>query len=96
MRKIWRLAIPAVLLAATAGCACNESGMEADYGVSYKTAIANQTLNPETAQNLLPVEGMQAPESAKVYEKYVKSFEKPTAPETTYIIPVSDQGGGFK
>jgi hypothetical protein len=96
MRTIWWLAIPAALLAATAGCACTEAGMEADYGVSCKTAIASQTLHPESAQNLRPVAGMQASESAKVYERYVKSFEKPAGPEPGYIIPVGDQGGGFK
>ena len=63
-------------MAATAGCACNEAGMRGDYGDSYKTAIANQTLHPEAAQNLAARAGMDAPESAKVYEKLRQELRK--------------------
>jgi len=94
MRTIWRLAIPAALLAATAGCACRETAMERNYGASYKMEIANQTLDPEASQNLQPVTGMEAPEAAKVYESYVKGFEKPAGSVQTYIIPIGD-GGSF-
>jgi hypothetical protein len=65
-----------------------------DYSVSYKLAIANQTLHPEAAMNLKPVTGMQAQEASKIYDKYVKSFEK-QASEQTYVIPMAAQGGSF-
>ena len=65
MRKLWWLIILAAILAATAGCACNETGMERGYGDSYKMEIANQTLHPEAAQNLAPVTGMAAPAASR-------------------------------
>jgi hypothetical protein len=57
--------------------------------------IANQTLHPGAAQNLVPVTGMGAPESAMVYESYVKGFEKRAGQAPTYIIPLGAEGGTF-
>lgn len=95
MKKIWRLTIPAAIFAlAAAGCA-GPTRTEMDYGTSCKLAVANQTLHPEAARNESPVTGMDAPAASKVYEKYVKGFEKPAGSEQTYIIPVAAQGGTF-
>jgi hypothetical protein len=69
--------------------------MEMDYTTSYKLAITNQTPHPEAAQNELPVTRMQVPEASKIYERYVKSFEKQATPEQNYIISVTAQGGSF-
>lgn len=96
MRKLWWLIIPAAFLAATAGCACNETGMERGYGDSHRMEIANQTLHPEAAQNQAPVTGMAAQAASKVYESYVKGFEKPAGQmPATYIIPIGSEGGSF-
>ncbi len=96
MRRTWCVAIPVVLFCALTGCACNETGMQSNYGIAYRTAVASQMLHPESARTLTPAAGMNAPEAGKVYEKYVKGFEKTAGQETNYIIPVGDQGGGFK
>jgi Flp pilus assembly protein TadD len=95
MKKIWQAVSLAAFFAATAGCAGNATRTEMDYTTSYKLAIANQTLYPEAARNEAPVTGMQAPEASKVYERYIKSFEKPTGSEQSYIIPLAAQGGAF-
>jgi hypothetical protein len=92
MKRIWLAVSLAAFFAAAVGCAPTRSEM--DYGTSYKLAIANQTLYPEAALNKAPVTGMMAPEASKIYEKYVKSFEK-QAPEQTYVIPLTPQGGSF-
>jgi hypothetical protein len=96
MRRKWFPATLAVLFAVT-GCAVgNPARIEMDYSTSYKLAIAGQTLDPAAAGNKKPVMGMQAPEASKIYERYVKGFEKPAGPEQAYIIPVGAQGGTFK
>lgn len=95
MKKIWQaISLAAFFAVITAGCAGNAARVQMDYGTSYKLAIANQTLHPEAARNEVPVAGMQAPEASKIYERYVKSFEK-QAQEQTYIIPLTPMGGSF-
>ncbi len=92
----WRLlALLAALVAANLGCAPKEAWMQAEYGASFRAAIASQTLDPQAGRSLRPSAGMNAPEAAKVYNRYVKGFEKPAKGEPTYMIPLTSQGGSF-
>lgn len=91
MRKT--LCAISVLVAVTglAGCA-TQSRVGMDFGTSFRLAVANQVLNPDAAENLAPVEGMSGDVAHKVYERYLKQFEKPEK-EPTFVFTIGSQGG---
>jgi hypothetical protein len=84
--RAWLLIIGLILMGALAGCAGNTGLVEQEWGVSYKLAIANQTLNPDAEKNLKPVSGMDNMAADKVIKKYDKEFDK--APQ----VPVYSMG----
>jgi hypothetical protein len=80
---------PLVLL--LAGCATGPTRLESAYGTSYHSAIVSQTLDPEAAKNLAPLEGFDGKAAKGMLDRYHESFEKPPPPPS-FVISV----GGIK
>lgn len=74
-----------------AGCAIGPTRVETDYGTSYKTALMNQTLNPEAEKNPAAVAGMDSASASATVKKYQKSFEKEEK-TPSYIFNLGSMG----
>jgi len=75
MKKITRIVIcllPMIVL--ILGCA--PTRLEMDYGTSYQLQKYQQTLNPQAAKNMAPVEGLNGQAAQNAVEKYQKGFLK--------------------
>ena len=60
------------------GCTARPTTLGPDYGLAYTMANDAQTLNPDAASNLDPVQGLEDAAAAKhTLERYRSSFEKP-------------------
>ena len=60
------------------GCTKRPATLGPDYGLAYTMAKDVQTLNPDAATNLDPVQGLEDGVAAKhTMERYRSSFEKP-------------------
>jgi hypothetical protein len=70
-----RTLIPILMIGLLASCAAERSRLGMDYGTSYKLATEQQTLNPEAAKNLEPVEGIDAKTSEAILKNYYKGLE---------------------
>lgn len=57
-----------------------------NWGISKETAIYNQMLNPDSAQNLDPVSGLDGSASANNVEKYKESFKETEPQEIVNIL----------
>ena len=57
-----------------AGCARGPTRVEMEYGVSYRTALMSQTLDPHAEKNLEPVYGLQGPAAELAAQRYRRSF----------------------
>ena len=89
MKGFWLFTGMVALLLVSAGCAPSRVAM--DYGTSFNLAKFNQTLNPEAAKNLEPVNGFDGEAAKATAEKYRTGFEK-TTPPPVYMLSV---GGGI-
>jgi hypothetical protein len=94
MRRLFCAISVLAALGAIAGCA-TQSKVERDFGTSLRLAVANQVLDPEAGENLTPVEGMSGDVAQKVYERFVKQFEK-REKEPSYMFTIGSQGGQSK
>ena len=63
--------------------------VERDYGISYRLAIFNQTLNPAAEKNLEPVEGFDGPAAKSALETYRTGFERPSPPPA-YTLSIGE------
>jgi hypothetical protein len=61
------------------------------WGDSFKSAKANQILNPEAGKNLQPVTGLDGRAAEIVLEKYREDFKRPP-PRTVYSISIGSIG----
>ena len=78
-----------VIASATLLGACTGmSRLDADYGRSYRQALANQVLDPNASRHLAPVYGMNGIAAENVMDKYYKGFEEQKTPAPTYTIPI--------
>ncbi len=60
-----------------AGCAEKRmTGLDSDFGSSYRLSKYNQVLNPEAERNLEPVTGIGVDESVVIVQQYFKTFER--------------------
>jgi hypothetical protein len=81
----------ALLVLLVAGCATGPTRLERAYGTSTHVARVSQTLHPEAATNLAPVQGIDGKAAAHMFERYRSTFEKPLPPPS-FVISV----GGIK
>jgi hypothetical protein len=63
-----------------------ETALDRNWGRSYETAKYNQMLNPDAAQNLDPVEGLDGSAGAHGIEKYQNSFKEVNQEEVVNIL----------
>ena len=81
----------ALLVLLVAGCATGPTQLERAYGTSYEAVRASQTLHPEAATNLAPVQGIDGEAAKHTLERYRATFAKPPPPPS-FVISV----GGIK
>jgi hypothetical protein len=70
-----------------AGCTAAPTRLESTYGTSYHFARVSQTLDPEAAMNLEPVQEFDGKAAKHLLERYRSTFEKPPPPPS-FIISV--------
>jgi hypothetical protein len=81
----------ALLMLLAAGCATGPTRLESAYGTSYHFARVSQTLSPQAAASLAPVEGLDGKAAKHLLDRYHTAFEKPPPPPS-FVISV----GGIK
>jgi hypothetical protein len=72
-----------------AGCATGPTPLESAYGTSYDFARVSQTLDPEAATSLAPVQELDGKAAKHILERYRTTFEKPPPPPS-FVISVGD------
>lgn len=84
--------VPALLLLAAAGCATTSTTphYEQHIGEAVRTAVAQQTINPDASKNTDPVTGLDGKAAGQTMENYDKSFK---TPEKTPALSISVGGG---
>jgi hypothetical protein len=76
LKNIAKIAIGAAIALGILGCGQHaltqrESLLDQNWGRSFEAARANQTLNPEAAESLSPVEGLAGPAAARIMDSYI-------------------------
>ena len=70
--------IPALLLLTLAGCASTTTPhYEQRIGEAVRTAVAQQTINPDASKNTDPVAGLDGKSAKQTINNYEKSFVTP-------------------
>jgi hypothetical protein len=91
-----RLPLPAAaLLIAScllAGCAQPTPQFDATFGDTVRTAVAQQTLNPDASRNNDPVSGIDGKAAHDAMNRYQKSFTKEDKKSSGVTINI---GGGM-
>lgn len=78
--------IPALLLLTMAGCANTTTPhYDQHIGEAVRTAIAQQTINPDASKNTDPVAGLDGKAAEQTMNNYDKSFSKPDTGKTLSI-----------
>ena len=81
----------ALLVLLLAGCATGPTRLERAYGTSTHMATVSQTLHPEAATTLVPVQEFDGKAAKHLLDRYRSTFEKPP-PLPSFVISV----GGIK
>ena len=91
MHKSWGMALVGVvfLVLLVAGCATGPTRLESAYGTSYDFARVSQTLHPEAATSLAPVQELDGKAAKNMLERYRTTFEKPPPPPS-FVLSVGD------
>ena len=77
------------LVLLVAGCATEPTRLERTYGLSYHVARASQTLHPEAATNLAPLQEFDGKAAKHTLDRYYVTFEKPPPPPS-FVISIGD------
>jgi hypothetical protein len=83
------LASMALLVLLVVGCATGPTRLERTYGLAYHVARASQTLRPEAAMHLAPLQGFDGKAAKHTLDRYYVTFEKPPPPPS-FVISVGD------
>jgi hypothetical protein len=87
-------AMAAAGLCLLSACAPTTPHWDAVFGDSVRTAVAQQTLNPDAPRNPDPVSGIDGRAARSAIELYDKSFAKPEPQPNVFTIGVGSGGGG--
>ena len=79
----------ALVVLLVAGCVTRPTQLERAYGTSYHAAIVAQTLHPEAAMNLAPVQGFDGKAATHTLDRYRASFEEPP-PAPAFVLSVGE------
>jgi hypothetical protein len=85
------LVLKSIALAAIcllSACAPTTPHFDANFGNTVRTAIAQQTLNPEASANATPVSGMDGRAAREAVDRYQKSFTQPEPQPSVFTIGV--------
>jgi hypothetical protein len=69
-------------------CTTGRSRLDADYGTSYKQALANQVFDPDASMHLKPVYRMNGIAARNVMDKYYSGFEEKKTQAPTFTVPI--------
>lgn len=84
-----RLVLPAVAMAALAGCANTTTPvLDSHFGDAVRGAVAQQTLNPDASRNTDPVAGIDGRAAKDAMDRYHESFKTP--PKTFSVINIGE------
>ncbi|RJF92839.1 pilus assembly protein [Noviherbaspirillum saxi] len=72
-----------------AGCAQPTPQFDATFGDSVRTAVAQQTLNPDASRNNDPVSGIDGRAAQEAMNRYQKSFAEKEPPRSDVTINIS-------
>ena len=70
------------------GCVAKAPQWEAQFGESFNTTKAQQTINPEASLITEPVEGIDGRPATAAVDNYYKSFVAPPDPVNVFSIDV--------
>lgn len=90
-KKTVGLVIVAAHVAVLAACAPTTPQWDATFGETVRTAVAQQTLNPDASRDTDPVSGIDGAAGAAAITLYRESFTKPQPQPNVFTIGV---GGG--
>jgi hypothetical protein len=85
------LALKSIMLAAAgllSACAPTTPQFDANFGNAVRTAIAQQTLNPDASGNADPVSGMDGRAAREAVDRYQKSFSQPEPQPSVFTIGI--------
>ena len=74
-----------------AGCTAASTRLESMYGMAYHFARVSQTLDPEAATTLEPMQEFDGKAAKHLLERYRATFEKPPPPPS-FLLSI----GGIK
>ena len=83
------MASMALLVPLVAGCATAPTRLDQAYGLSYHVARVSQTLHPEAATNLAPLQEFDGKAAKHTLDRYYVTFEKPPPPPS-FVISIGD------
>jgi hypothetical protein len=84
-KPVFRL-ILALLPLAMAGCAeTTPTRVDQHFGEAVRTAVAQQTINPDASKNTDPVAGLDGKAAEQTINNYDKSFKAPETGKTLSI-----------
>lgn len=83
-----------VASAAMAGCATNTPVLDKHFGEAVKSAIAQQTINPDASMNTDPVAGVGGQPADAAVDRYHKSFSQPPVTSNVFNIGIGSSGSG--
>lgn len=75
----------ALLPVGLAGCMAQTPHYDDHFGEAVRTAVAQQTINPDAARNTDPVAGLDAKSADQTINNYNKSFSSPEKGKTLSI-----------
>ena len=76
------------MLFTTTGCVSRTPYLDSHFGEAVNMVKAQQTLNPQAANNQDPVKGMDARAAKSAYDAYQKSFSTPEPQSSAFTIGV--------
>jgi hypothetical protein len=79
----------ALLVLLLVGCAPVPTRLDRAYGLSYHVARRSQTLRPEAAPHLAPLQGFDGKAAKHTLDRYYVTFEKPPPPPS-FVISIGD------
>lgn len=75
-----------------AGCVSPTPMLDKHFGDAVRSAVAQQTLNPDAGRNTDPVAGLDGPAANEAITLYHESFKAP--PPVTNVINIGGRIGG--
>lgn len=84
----WRRLTAVFAVCALSACVATTPHWDAQFGASVKSAVSQQTCNPEAVRNTDPVAGLDGRAAGAVLERYEKTFSAPPQQQNIFTIGI--------